>query len=187
MKMTTRNLGKFRLAAFILLAVLTASQTSCALKKKTEERDRRTLGDTIINADGDLGKAKRSFTAALKPFQNDQPGDKAELRKAFEQFQKALSDAKSAVAKLKVPDSPDCKDLVKAFEQFLGTEDRVVAKELSDILQQVEAASGKLDLLAKLKVLGSLKKCSVAEDPDRKAVEKAAKAFDEEQKRRGYN
>lgn len=186
MKMTTRNLAKFRLAALILIAILTASQTSCALKKKIEERERGTLRETIVNSDGNLGKAKRSFTAALKPFQNDQPGDKAELRKAFEQFQKALSDAKSAVAKLKVPDSPDCKDLVKAFEQFLGTEDRVVAKELSDILQQVESASGKLDLIAKLKVIGSLKKCSEAEDPDRKSLEKAAKAFDEEQKRKGY-
>jgi soluble cytochrome b562 len=186
MKSSKRNLGKFIFAGLILPAILITSQTSCALKKKMEERDRRTFGDAIINADGDLGKAKRRFTAALKPFQNDQPGDKAELRKAFEQFQKVLSDAKSATAKLKVPDSPDCKDLAKAFEQFLGTEDRVVAKELADILQQVEATPDKLGLLAKLKIVGSLKKCSEAEDPDRKSLEKAAKAFDEEQKRRGY-
>ena len=82
MKMTNQNIAKFRLAALILLAIVTASQTSCALMKKNEERDRRTFGDTIINADGNLGKAKRSFTTALKPFQNDQPGDKAELRKS---------------------------------------------------------------------------------------------------------
>ena len=159
----------------------------CGKSKANEELERRKFSDAIASADSQLTETKRNFISVLKPFRDDQPGNKAELRKAYEQFQKVLNEATSGMASLTIPPSADCQELAKAFQRFLATEEKVVVKEFGEIVRLVETAQDKLDIVAKLEIVGALKRSTEAEAPDRQAMRKAAQEFDKEQKRRESN
>lgn len=79
---------------------------------------------------------------------------------------------------MKGPSTPDCRDLLKAFLDFLAVEQDPVALELKTILAKVDEKEGKLDVLAKIEIIGILNKCGEAEKPPRDRMGEAAREFD---------
>jgi hypothetical protein len=149
---------------------------ACAVASATKV-ERRDFTDAIVDADKQLATAKREFTKNLKPFQDGQPGNVLALRHSFQAFVKAIASARAMAQKLKIPNYPDCREFHKAFVAFLAAEDEV-ARELAEVVKKVEAKKGKLDLLAKLEIVGSMKKCGHIEKAPRDGFFQAAQEVD---------
>jgi hypothetical protein len=142
-----------------------------------DRQERTTFSDAIVRADRQVASAKRDFIKVLQPFQDGKPGDVAMLERSFAGYNKAVTDATAEARRLTPPKSPDCQELHRAFLEFLDTQ-TTVRKELGNIVEKVKESNGKLDLLGKLTVMGSLKHCEEAEAAPRKRFEDAAAEFD---------
>ncbi len=149
---------------------------ACLQAAGREERER--FANAIVAADAQVAAGQKDFVKQLQPFRDGKPGDVIALEHSYTSFAKAVVTAKASVRSLTAPaQSPDCTELRRAFLGYLDSENTVIA-ELGDVVAKVKAANGKLDLLAKLQVLGDLKKCGEAEDPARQKFIDAAKEYD---------
>jgi hypothetical protein len=162
-----RTLTRLSLAMLLLASVTRPDQKA----------DRDAFSDAILAMDKDIADAKRNLTKILEPFQNGKPGDRAELHKAYDRFTSSVASALSRASALKVPPTPDCRELLNTFLDFLVVEQDPVALKLKTILAKVDE-KGKLDLLAKLESIGILNKCGEAEKPPRDRMGEAAREFD---------
>jgi hypothetical protein len=143
-----------------------------------QKADRDAFSEAVLAMDKDIADAKRNFTKVLEPFQDGKPGDRGELHKAYNRIVSSVASAVSRASALKAPPTPDCRDLLKAFLDFLAVEQDPVAIELKTILAKVDEKDGKLDVLAKLEIIGILNKCGEVEKPARDRMAEAAREFD---------
>jgi hypothetical protein len=163
-----RVLTRLSLAILLLASVARPDQRA----------DRDAFSEAILAMDKDIADAKRNFTKILEPFQDGKPGDRDELQKAYDRFAGSVASALSRASALKAPSTPDCRDLLKTFLDFLAVEQDPVALELKTILAKVDEKDGKLDVLAKIEIIGILNKCGEAEKPPRDRMGEAAREFD---------
>jgi hypothetical protein len=149
-----------------------------SVARPDQRADRDAFSDAIATMDKDIADTKLNFTKILEPFQNGQPSDRAGLHKAYDRFTSSVASALTRASTLKAPPTPDCRDLLKTFIDFLAVEQDPVALELKTILAKVDEKDGKLDVLAKLEIIGILNKCGEAEKPPRDRMAEAAREFD---------
>jgi hypothetical protein len=114
-------LAKLSLAMLLLASVARSDQRA----------DRDAFSEAILAMDKDIADAKRNFTKILEPFQDGKPGDRADLHKAYDRFTSSVASALSRASALKAPPTPDCRDLLKTFLDFLAVEQDPIALESS--------------------------------------------------------
>jgi hypothetical protein len=149
-----------------------------SVARPDQRADRDAFSEAILGMDKDIADAKRNFTKVLEPFQDGKPGDRDELHKAYDRYTSSVASALSRASALKAPPTADCRDLLKTFLGFLAVEQDPVAIELKTILAKVDEKEGKLDVLAKIEIIGILKRCGEAEKPPRDRMGEAAREFD---------
>jgi len=143
-----------------------------------QQQNRDSFSDAVMELDSRLAGTMRAFGKAVEPFSAGQPGDRDALHKTFDAAMAALTTALSQSANMKPPPTPDCRELLAAFREFLNVVQTQIAPELKTVVSKIDDAGGKLDLLGKLQVMGSLNKCEKADVSSRERFVTAAKEFD---------
>jgi hypothetical protein len=120
------------------------------------------FGAAIVDAGNRIENARQQFLKLLAPFQEDQSGDVAALEGSYAIYVQAIADGTETARTVTTPSSAECIELRRAFLILLASEDEAT-KDLASVVEKIRAAHGRLDLLGKLNVSGSLNRCAHSE------------------------
>jgi hypothetical protein len=117
-----------------------------------------TFHAAILDAGSRMEAARNQFLQLLAPFQDDRTGDITALQASYANYLHAVSFAHTVAT----PSSSEFLELRRAFLILLASED-AERNDLGSIVDKIRASHGRLDLVARLNLSGSLNRCEGSE------------------------
>jgi hypothetical protein len=110
----------------------------------------------MLDAETRMEAARHQLLDRLAPFQDDRPGDLVALETSYANYAQTISIARAITV------GPESGDLRRAFSILLASEDEA-KKDLGSVVDKIRASHGRLDLLVRLNVSGSLNRSESSE------------------------
>jgi len=102
------------------------------------ESEAQKFNNALAGFNKQLSAAGRSFGEAIGPGLKGEEVNLPQLRKTYMGVLKALAKVQKELAAQNVPDSESARKLAKVYQQFLKGQERVIKKELSQVVRLVE-------------------------------------------------
>ena len=158
------------------------SRLATGLVAPVQREIRDTFAELIIKMDVAIAAELRELVFTLRDFNDGKSADLAGLHTSYDRSVAVITNALSVTTSVKVPQTPDCLELMAAFRVLLVAAQSQIVPELKKAVSKGDEGKGKLDLPGKLEVLAAIDRAGKADQQARARFLTAAKEFDRQDK-----
>lgn len=140
------------------------------------QRQALEFNEAIVGGNLKLEKAGRDLGDAIGTALGGEPADVAEAGRLYDVACQTLRQVKADTRALRVPDSKSARDLYAAYQTFLAGQERLLLRDMDEIMNLIEAAG--LDQTERAQgVVAILERIQGAEGEELAVLKSAQQAF----------